>query len=167
MVMNKITNIVFYGIGGQGVLKASEVVGWAALYDGYHVKKTEVHGMAQRGGSVESHLRFGKKVYSPLVPWGEVDFLVCLNPEEHPRLKDMLRPGGKDLIAYMEKAQEIVGEKKIYANSVILGVLSRHLPLQESSWLKALEKIFSKKGLAENVEFFHKGRELRVKELES
>lgn len=154
------TNIVFYGIGGQGVLKASEVCGWAALYEGYHVKKTEVHGMAQRGGSVESHLRFGKKVYSPLVPWGEVDFLVCVNSEEHERLKDMLRPGGVDLILYVRKAEELLADKKIFLNTFILGVLSHYLSLKESSWTQALERIFSMKHLQENIAIFHQGRNL-------
>jgi indolepyruvate ferredoxin oxidoreductase beta subunit len=53
--MNKVYSITFGGIGGQGVLKASEICGWAAMFAGYHVKKSEVHGMSQRGGSVESH----------------------------------------------------------------------------------------------------------------
>ncbi|MHC4773076.1 MAG: 2-oxoacid:acceptor oxidoreductase family protein, partial [Planctomycetota bacterium] len=67
-------NVTFGGIGGQGIIKASELVGWAAMYEGYHVKKSEVHGMSQRGGSVESHVRFGKKIYSPLVSPGGADF---------------------------------------------------------------------------------------------
>jgi indolepyruvate ferredoxin oxidoreductase beta subunit len=57
-------NITFGGIGGQGTIKASELVGWAAMYEGFHVKKSEVHGMSQRGGSVESHVRV-----SGAVPW--------------------------------------------------------------------------------------------------
>ena len=160
LTRHQVTNIVFYGIGGQGVLKASEVCGWAALFDGYHVKKTEVHGMAQRGGSVESHLRFGKKVFSPLVPWGEVDFLVCVNTEEHARLKNMLRPGGVDLIPYVRKAETLLADKKIFVNTLVLGVLSHYLPLKESSWLRALEAIFSTKSLSENLEVFRQGRNL-------
>ena len=72
------TNILFYGIGGQGVLSAAEVCALAALNDGYHVKKSEVKGMAQRGGSVESYVRFGEHVISPLPEQGQVDILVCL-----------------------------------------------------------------------------------------
>jgi Pyruvate/2-oxoacid:ferredoxin oxidoreductase gamma subunit len=68
-------NILFCGTGGQGVLKASEVCGVAAMLSGYHVRKSEVHGMAQRGGSVESHLRFGRSVESPLIKPGQADFL--------------------------------------------------------------------------------------------
>ena len=76
---NRVYSITFGGIGGQGILKASEICSWAALYAGYHVKKSEVHGMSQRGGSVESHVRFGKRVYSPLVPAGGADVLVCFH----------------------------------------------------------------------------------------
>ena len=72
---DRTVNILFCGTGGQGVLKAAEVCGWAAMFAGLHAKKSEVHGMAQRGGSVESHLRFGKKVFSPLIPKGRVDVL--------------------------------------------------------------------------------------------
>jgi indolepyruvate ferredoxin oxidoreductase, beta subunit len=157
---DRVTNIIFYGIGGQGVLQASEVAGWAALYDGYHVKKTEDFDMEQYGGAVEAHLRFGKKVYSPLVPWGEVDFLVCLNPEEHERLKGMRKAGGVDLLPYVLKAQEVVGEQKLYVNSVVLGALSHYLPIKEFSWIQALEHVLSTKDLTENILFFRKGRDL-------
>ena len=73
----KTYNVLFCGTGGQGVLKAAEVLGVAAMLQGYKVKKSEVHGMAQRGGSVESHLIFGPAVYSPLIIPGQADFLVC------------------------------------------------------------------------------------------
>ena len=82
-MIKKTYNILFCGIGGQGVLKASEVCGLAAIYDGYNAKKSEVHGMSQRGGSVESHLRFGSEVYSPLIPEGSADFLVSFFKDEH------------------------------------------------------------------------------------
>ncbi|MHC4855798.1 MAG: 2-oxoacid:acceptor oxidoreductase family protein, partial [Planctomycetota bacterium] len=87
-------NITFGGIGGQGIIKASELVGWAAMYDGYHVKKSEVHGMSQRGGSVESHVRFGKKIFSPLIAMGEADFFLCFQGDEHYRLKPFLKEDG-------------------------------------------------------------------------
>lgn len=63
MLKSTTINILFCGIGGQGVLTASEICGQAAMFEGYHVKKSEVHGMAQRGGSVESHLRLEKKFF--------------------------------------------------------------------------------------------------------
>lgn len=149
-------NILFCGIGGQGVLKASELCSLAALFEGYHVKKSEVHGMAQRGGSVESHVRFGRLVYSPLIPCGMVDFLVPFHREEHDRLKHFLKPDGIDLLKYLEKAES---EDKRYFNTYLVGVLSRFLPIKETSWLRALEVAFSHKNLDHNRHLFLKARE--------
>jgi len=115
-------SITFGGIGGQGVLKASEICGWAALYAGYHIKKSEVHGMAQRGGSVESHLRFGKRVYSPLIVAGGADFLVCFHRDEQPRLKAFLKKGGvmdDDFIdSYIELKMEEVMRLQLHPHPV-------------------------------------------------
>ncbi len=77
-----ITNLVFCGVGGQGVLLASEIVAEVALRSGMDVKKSEVHGMAQRGGSVVSNVRFGDKVYSPVIPMGEAHFIVAFEELE-------------------------------------------------------------------------------------
>jgi indolepyruvate ferredoxin oxidoreductase beta subunit len=66
------------GVGGQGIIMASDILSEALLAHGYDVKKSEVHGMAQRGGSVNTHVRFGKKVFSPLIRKGEVDILYSL-----------------------------------------------------------------------------------------
>ena len=127
MKNNETINILFCGIGGQGVLKASELCCLAALFDGYHVKKSEVHGMAQRGGSVESHVRFGRLVYSPLIPCGMVDYLLPLHRDEHEQLKHFLKPGGIDLLQWLEKAE--TADKK-YLNTYMVGVLSRFLPIR-------------------------------------
>ncbi len=94
----KTTNIAIVGVGGQGILLASEVISLAAMLSGYDVKKSEVHGMAQRGGSVMSEVRFGEKVYSPLIPLGEADFLVSFEALEALRNADMLNDGGTALI---------------------------------------------------------------------
>jgi len=155
----EIYNIVFGGIGGQGILKASEICGWAALYSGLHVKKSEVHGMAQRGGSVESHLRFGKKVFSPLVPLGAADYLVCFHKEEHARLKKFLKPDGTDLAGYLDKAQSVIEDSK-YLNTFLVGVLAAYLPITEKNWIMALDKVFSQKIAERNKEVFFKGRGL-------
>lgn len=152
------TNIVFYGIGGQGVLKASEACCMAALLEGYRVKKTEVHGMSQRGGSVESGLRFGQEVISPLIPKGQVDFIICLHPEEYKNPKGFLREGGIDLIAYTHKAYEVLAEHKIFVNSFLLGVLSGYLMISEKSWYKAFKNVFGEKRQKENLTFFKEGR---------
>ncbi len=73
--MGKVINILFTGVGGQGILRASDVVSDVFFFAGKDVKKSEVHGMAQRGGSVVSHLRIGDRVYSPLIKDGDVDIL--------------------------------------------------------------------------------------------
>lgn len=86
----KPVNILVVGVGGQGVLLASEVLGEAAALAGLDVKKSEVHGMAQRGGSVFSHLRFGRKVHSPLISRGEADFLLSFEKLESLRYLDYL-----------------------------------------------------------------------------
>ena len=72
---NDVTNILVAGVGGQGVILASDVMADTFLEAGYDAKKSEVHGMAQRGGAVSSHVRFGKKVYSPIIQMGAVDYL--------------------------------------------------------------------------------------------
>ena len=156
---NKTCNILFCGIGGQGVLTASEICGWAAIFDGFHVKKSEVHGMAQRGGSVESHLRFGKKVFSPLITRGQVDYLVSFHHDEHGRMKSLLGDGGVDLIEYLDKAQTQIEDQR-QLNTFLVGVLSAMLTLKEQSWLAAIEKVFPEKILAQNKEVFLKGRRM-------
>jgi indolepyruvate ferredoxin oxidoreductase beta subunit len=94
-------NFLLAGVGGQGTLLASNVVAQVGVAAGLDVKKAEVHGMAQRGGSVNSHVRWGSKLYSPLIGQGEVDYLVVLERLESLRYLDMLRPGGTVLIGEM------------------------------------------------------------------
>lgn len=153
-------NILFCGTGGQGVLKAAEVCGWAAVFDGYHAKKSEVHGMAQRGGSVESHLRFGTRVYSPLIPYGEADFLVVFHKDEGLRLQGFLRKKGIDLTGYLQQSRESVADPR-FLNTFLLGILSRYLPLSEESWLQALDNVFAGKFQRENADVFLKARRSR------
>lgn len=89
-----ITNIMVCGIGGQGVMTAAEIVATTALALGYDVKKTEVAGMAQRGGVVTSHVRFGEKVFSPSIAPGEADLILAFEPAEALRWSSHMRPDG-------------------------------------------------------------------------
>ena len=89
------TNILVAGVGGQGVILASDIMSEVFMEAGYDVKKSEVHGMAMRGGIVTSHFRFGKKVYSPLIKQGEVDILFAFEQLEGLRWVDHLRANGK------------------------------------------------------------------------
>jgi indolepyruvate ferredoxin oxidoreductase beta subunit len=89
------TNILVAGVGGQGVILASDIMCEVFMEAGYDVKKSEVHGMAMRGGIVTSHFRFGKKVYSPLIKQGEVDILFAFEQLEGLRWVNHLRLNGK------------------------------------------------------------------------
>ena len=91
---NENTNVLVCGVGGQGVLLFSDLLSEIALMVGLDVKKSEVHGMAQRGGSVTSHIRFGPKVYSPLIEEGTADFLVSFEKLEALRYLHFLAPQG-------------------------------------------------------------------------
>lgn len=89
-----ITNILLVGVGGQGILLASEILSETFMLAGYDVKKSEIHGMSQRGGSVVSHVRYGKEVFSPIVPEGEGDILFGFELMETSRYLSLLKPGG-------------------------------------------------------------------------
>ena len=89
------TNVLVAGVGGQGVILASDIMSEVFMEAGYDVKKSEIHGMAMRGGIVTSHFRFGKKVYSPLIKEGEVDILFAFEQLEGLRWINHLRPKGK------------------------------------------------------------------------
>jgi len=91
---SNVTNILVVGIGGQGVMTATEILAEAAIALGHDAKKTEVAGMAQRGGVVSSHLRFGPKVLSPQIMAGQADLLVAFEAAEGMRWCHYLRPGG-------------------------------------------------------------------------
>ncbi|GMR11798.1 MAG: indolepyruvate oxidoreductase subunit beta [Anaerolineae bacterium] len=88
----KTHNILFAGVGGQGVLLAAEITALAAVHSGYDVKQTEVHGVSQRGGSVETHVRFGEKVWSPIVTPGKTDVIVGLEKLEALRFAHYAQP---------------------------------------------------------------------------
>lgn len=93
--MKKTTkNIMIVGVGGQGSLLASKLLGHLLLTEGFDVKVSEVHGMSQRGGSVVTYVRFGEKVYSPIIDKGEADFIVSFELLEAARYVEYLRPDG-------------------------------------------------------------------------
>jgi indolepyruvate ferredoxin oxidoreductase beta subunit len=110
--MNGQGNILFCGVGGQGILLASEVTSYALIKAGFDVKKSEVHGMAQRGGSVEAHLRYGEKVYSPLIEPGTVDLQVSFELLESVRYLPYLS----------QQSKVIVNTQKILPPTVSTGV---------------------------------------------
>lgn len=88
-------NVMIVGVGGQGSLLASKLLGRLLLTKGYDIKVSEVHGMSQRGGSVVTYVRYGDKVYSPIIDKGEADFIVSFELLEAARWTEYLKPGGK------------------------------------------------------------------------
>ena len=88
-------NVMIVGVGGQGSLLASKLLGKLLLIKGYDIKVSEVHGMSQRGGSVVTYVRFGDKVYSPIIDKGEADFIVSFEMLEAARYTEFLKPNGK------------------------------------------------------------------------
>ena len=93
-----VKNILIVGVGGQGALLASKTLGQVLLDAGYDVKVSEVHGMSQRGGSVVTYVRYGKKVYSPIVDKGQANYIVSFEMLEAARYTEYLKPNGKIVV---------------------------------------------------------------------
>lgn len=110
--MDKVINIILTGVGGQGTILASEIISEIAAEAGYDVKKSEIHGMSQRGGNVDSHVRYGEKVYSPIVMKGDCDLLLAFERLEALRMADFVKKDGKI----------IVNDQRINPSTVISGV---------------------------------------------
>jgi indolepyruvate ferredoxin oxidoreductase beta subunit len=167
--MSDTTSIIIAGVGGQGIILASRVLAAAALNSGYKVKVAETHGMAQRGGSVVTHLRYGSVVYSPLISAGQADYLIgfekleafrCLpflkedglmivNDQEIPPLPVLLGKASYPELAgaraprlRMVRAQSCaqqLGNSRV-VNMVLLGCLARHLDIARECWDMAIEE---------------------------
>lgn len=93
------TNVMIVGVGGQGSLLASKLLGYLLLHEGCDVKVSEVHGMSQRGGNVVTYVRFGEKVYSPIIDKGEADFIVSFELLEAARWVEYLKPNGRIIVS--------------------------------------------------------------------
>jgi len=145
------------------VLKASDLVAEVAFGAGLDVKKSEIHGMSQRGGSVSSDVRFGEKVYSPMVPSGEADYLVVLSPDQAEPNRWQLREGGK-LITPAAIPENTLRDKRSL-NVGLLGWLSVSLPFPESAWQDAIRKNLAPKLHAANLQALAIGRASALKDL--
>ena len=148
-------NVVFAGIGGQGVILASDLLTAAAFRSGFDVKKSELHGMSQRRGSVSSDVRFGTKVWSPMIPEGQADFLVSLAEDQVEVCRHLLKPGGIVLSPSMLGDYD-PGRSM---NIAMLGALNAHLKLPDEIWNQLLAETFSGELLPVNQEAFRKGAE--------
>jgi len=168
-------DIILAGVGGQGILSIAFVVDNAALKEGLNVKQAEVHGMAQRGGAVQSHLRLSSgRIWSDLIPRGGADMILSVEPLEALRYLDFLKPGGRivssanpfvnipdypnkdevlakikaipgSVIVDAEKLAKDAGNSRAQ-NTVILGAASRHLILAEETLKEFVKVLFQKRG---------------------
>lgn len=159
--MKPVTNVIVAGLGGQGVLKASDVLCDALFHSGFEIKKSEVHGMSQRGGSVGSDVRFGSEVFSPMVPPGEADYLVVIAPDQVEVNRGQLRPGGVLITPDAVDANTLPNRKSF--NIALLGALSVHLPVEQEAWRKAIESNFPEKLHEANYKAFDIGRAAAAK----
>ncbi|OGV48219.1 MAG: pyruvate ferredoxin oxidoreductase [Lentisphaerae bacterium GWF2_52_8] len=154
--MAKTINVCIAGLGGQGVLTASDLVAEIAFRSELDVKKSEVHGMSQRGGSVNSDVRFGERVASPMISEGEADFLVVLDETQIEVNRHRLKPDGILIVPSSIPEGKLANPKSL--NVALLGVLSKHLEFPESLWMAVLREFLPAKILAVNEESFRLGR---------
>ncbi len=185
------TNILIVGVGGQGVLLASEILSEVAKSSDLDTKKSEVHGMSQRGGVVTSHVRFGEKVFSPLIPNGEADAVLAFELAEGLRWSHQCKSSGITIVNNQKIIPTIVSTGKFsypdspadkikkknpgariinafelakelgnsrLVNTIMLGVLSQFLDLEEEKWIEVIQRM-APKGTGElNKKGFLEGR---------
>jgi len=154
--MDKVVNVKFAGLGGQGILTCTDILGRVVFDMGNDVKKAEVHGMSQRGGAITSDLRFGKKVMSPMIPIGEADFLVVLGEDQIEPNQHHLKPGGILVKPSDFDASKL--ENKRTLNVALLGALSRHMDFSVDQWLDAVRQQLPERLHAVNERAFLLGR---------
>jgi len=124
--MSEQGNILFCGVGGQGILLASEVTAYSLLAVGMEARKSEVHGMAQRGGSVTAQLRYGAKVYSPLISVGEADIVVAFEMMEAARYLPYMHKDTKVIVNTHKIFPPAVATGKMEYPENVLGELTSH-----------------------------------------
>jgi len=153
---SKVTNVVVAGLGGQGVLKATDILAEVALRARHDVKKSEIKGMSQRGGSVTGDVRFGDEVLSPMVTAGEADYLLVLEPTQVEPHRHYLKPGGTLITPDAVDADQLPNKKSL--NVALLGALSAHLPMSQDGWLEVLRAGFAENFFEANRQAFLVGR---------
>ncbi len=153
---HKVTNIVVAGLGGQGVITCSDILADAAMLAGYDVKKAEVHGMSQRGGSVTCDVRFGSKIFSPLVSPGEAQFLLVLSEDQLASSRHYLGEAGRVLMPEASWQQTLSNRRSL--NIALLGQLSLYLDIDDDCWLSALRTALKPELYQQNVVAFQLGK---------
>jgi indolepyruvate ferredoxin oxidoreductase beta subunit len=144
----KTTNIMIVGVGGQGSLLASKLLGQLLVSENYDVKVSEVHGMSQRGGSVVTYVKYGEKVYSPVICDGEADFIISFETIEAARWVNCLKPEGKIIVSTqkMDPMPVIVGAA-VYPENVLSEMKNAGITVDELDALTLAEEAGSSKAV--------------------
>ena len=158
MKNGKVTNVMFAGIGGQGIIRASDMLTEAAFRMGCDVKKSELHGMSQRGGSVSSDVRFGEKVASPMIPAGEADYMIGVSADQIEVCAAFLNEN--TVIIRDEDIPEDYRASRMM-NIAMLGVLNRYLAFPEELWIDLIRENFSGTVAEENITAFRRAFEAK------
>jgi len=150
--LDRIVNIVFSGRGGRGIITASDVCARAAFLSGFDVKRSASKGIAQRGGLVISHLRYGKMVYSPKIEEGMADFVIGIddNGASLPYLSERGR--------LIKVSSDLINLYGRHINMYALGILSCYLPFNEDIWLAVIKNRFIDTRVISNIQSFLDGR---------
>jgi len=154
---DKVTSIKIAGVGGMGVLTSTQILAEVFFRQGLEVKKAEVHGMSQRGGSICSDVRFGKKVFSPMIPAGSVDYMILFQDDQFP-LYEADCSSQTVVVRPSAIATEKLENKKAL-NIAMLGLLSRHLDAPVEDWLKVIHEVLPEKLHRVNDAGFELGRQ--------
>ena len=137
----KTVNIMIVGVGGQGSLLASKLLGKVLLDAGYDVKVSEVHGMSQRGGSVVTYVRFGDKVASPIIDLGESDFILSFEKLEAARYAEYLAPNGKIIVNTQEiDPMPVIVGKAVYPSHILNELESKDVTVDAVDALSLAEQ---------------------------
>ena len=129
--MSDVTSVLFVGVGGQGTILASKILTIGLIEHGYDVKMSEVHGMSQRGGSVSTQVRFGKKVYSPIIGEDSADILVSFEEMEAARYARFLKKGGKMVVNTTQIPSLPVLSGACQYPQGIIAELKKHVPVRD------------------------------------
>lgn len=146
--MSKVKSVLIVGVGGQGTLLASRLLGNALLSKGYDVKVSEVHGMSQRGGSVVTYVRYGDKVASPIVDLGEADLILSFEALEAARFLPYLKKGGKIIVNTQQiDPMPVVTGKAEYPENILDKIRNKGVEVVSANALELAEQAGSVKAV--------------------
>ena len=173
-------NIMIVGVGGQGTLLTSRILGGLALAGGYDVKLSEVHGMAQRGGSVVTYVRYGENVAEPIVEEGQADVIIAFEKLEALRYAHFLKKDGalivndwridpmpvvigaaeypENILEHLKKEKKL-GNSRVF-NLIVLGIAAQHMDFTKEQWYEVIEKTVPPKTIDINKKAFDVGYQL-------